>query len=526
MQKQLVSAFSLVCLMALPAINVGCSEAQKQQWNDFIGGRSRQNRTVQSTPERGASKRDETRMASAQAPAQDAPAGNDATETGGAVTGSESADDVDNDVEAYAARMRPVKETDYQPNDHTSKIHRQQDPQRTRRIHDAAAQSDGAGEPPAEGTRDNAMVRHEENAHATPKASEEASPVTENESASEESIVRTASSRDEPANKSTAKSNNPKPASPDRVETISDEAKPMVAANSAPATIENAALPEEPHEPTEQTGLPELIDVTVTAAPEPLPEPASNTDEPQTGTMSANSSAANATTEASLVARIAELEKRVATDPNNLEEQYRLRMLYLIDGQDGKAKEVIPGVDADLQGIITAQIESLILARSTSGRDPATWATRQLESIEELRRLIKERADLVVARVVLCTEVSGYGRYKPVEPAEFKAGRRNQVLIYTEIDNFASKRTNSGMYRTLLSTRQTLLTTDGKELWSEHSENIEDLSRRPLRDFYLCSLPITIPKTLPPGDYIYKVEVEDVLAGKINSNTTSFKIVP
>ncbi len=527
MSRQFASVMGLVFFLALPALNIGCSEAQKQQWNDFFSGGGRQKRTVQSTPERGASTRDETRTASAQTPAQDSSAGNAAAETSGDGTAAEPSNDIDSDVEAYAARMRPVKETEYHPNDHTSKIHRQQDPQRTKRIHDAAAQSDGTGEPPADGTSDNVMARHEVDAPTAPKVSNGSPHGAKNEPASEESIVRTASAHDEPVHKPTTTLDNPKHHETAANETSSYDSKPIVAANSTPASIENATSPEESSESTEQTGLPELIDVTVSAAPEPQLESASDAGEPPSGAMAANSGSANATSETSMAARIAALEMRVAADPNNLEEQYRLRMMYLVDGQDDKAKEIIPGVDADLQGIITAQIESLILARSTSGRDPATWATRQLESIEELRRLIKERADLVVVRVVLCIEVSGFGRYKPIEPAEFKAGRpNNQALIYTEIDNFTSKRTNNGMYRTLLSTRQTLLTVDGRELWSEHSENIEDLSRRPLRDFYLCSLPIKIPRNLTPGEYVYKVEVEDVLAGKINSNTTRFKIVP
>ena len=38
--------------------------------------------------------------------------------------------------------------------------------------------------------------------------------------------------------------------------------------------------------------------------------------------------------------------------------------------------------------------------------------------------------------------------------------------------------------------------------------------------------PIEIPKSLPPGGYILKVEVEDVLAGKINSAVAKFKLLP
>jgi len=75
----------------------------------------------------------------------------------------------------------------------------------------------------------------------------------------------------------------------------------------------------------------------------------------------------------------------------------------------------------------------------------------------------------------------------------------------------------------LLNMRQSLLTKDGKELWNTKEENIEDLSRQRRRDFFLTAMHI-IPKTLDPGEYVYKVEIEDVLAGKINSNSVTFKL--
>ncbi|MFQ5412652.1 MAG: hypothetical protein ACE5EC_10150, partial [Phycisphaerae bacterium] len=204
-----------------------------------------------------------------------------------------------------------------------------------------------------------------------------------------------------------------------------------------------------------------------------------------------------------------------------------LRMMYLIDGRDEKALAPIEGIHADIQEIIQAQIKALIAARSSAGRDPAEWANRQLASIEELRRRVRARADLTIPTVALCTAIEGFGLYDPIEPAEFIAGRNNRVIIYIEVDNFSSRKTTSGFYRTLLSVRQSLLSAAGEEIWSNRDENIEDLARQRRRDFYLSSKePIQIPKTLPPGRYTLKVEVEDVLAGKINSGHTEFKIIP
>jgi hypothetical protein len=120
----------------------------------------------------------------------------------------------------------------------------------------------------------------------------------------------------------------------------------------------------------------------------------------------------------------------------------------------------------------------------------------------------------------------GFGLYKPIEPAEFQARRKNLLLVYIEVENFVSKKTPSGLYRTLLSVRQSLVSRDGQELWSKKDENIEDLARRQRRDFYLTIGPIAIPKSLAPGSYILNVEVEDALAGKMNRAVAKFKLLP
>jgi hypothetical protein len=223
--------------------------------------------------------------------------------------------------------------------------------------------------------------------------------------------------------------------------------------------------------------------------------------------------------------RLEEQEALVLKDPNNVEEQFRLRMLYLANGQDDKALATTPGMNAEIQEIMQAQLRAFVAARSSAQRDPSAWANKQLAAVEELRGLVRARADLVVPRVVLCKAIDGFGRYTPFEPVEFKAGQPNKVLLYVEVDNFATEKTSSGQYRVLLSMRQSLLTKAGEELWSVKDENIEDLSRQRRRDFYLTAERV-IPKTLNPGEYVFRAEIEDVLAGKINGNSVTFKLVP
>ena len=223
---------------------------------------------------------------------------------------------------------------------------------------------------------------------------------------------------------------------------------------------------------------------------------------------------------------IAAQESKVAANPTNVEEQFKLRAMYLFDGRDSDALKPMRGVTAEVQEIVLAQIRSMQAARTGGGRDPATWANRQLEAMRVLQEKLRAKADLQVPKVVLCTEIKKFGDYTPFASSDFQAGIPNDVLIYVEVDNFKSEKVASGEFRTLLEARLSLLSEDGKELVSIDEPNIEDFSRGQRRDFFLAFGKITIPASLPAGDYVVKVEIEDKLAGKVNSNQTKLRLVP
>jgi hypothetical protein len=219
-------------------------------------------------------------------------------------------------------------------------------------------------------------------------------------------------------------------------------------------------------------------------------------------------------------------EARVAADPTNIEEQFKLRSMFLFEGRDDEALAPIKGVTPDVEEIMLGQLRSMQATRSGTGANPATWANRQLEALSQLQEKLRARADLQVPKVVLCTEIKRFGVYTPFQSSDFAAGAPHDVLIYVEVDNFESKPTSGGEYRTRLAAKLSLLSRDGDELVSIDEPNIEDFSLGVRRDFFLAFGPITIPATLPAGDYVVKVEIEDMNAGKVNSNKTSLRLVP
>jgi hypothetical protein len=222
--------------------------------------------------------------------------------------------------------------------------------------------------------------------------------------------------------------------------------------------------------------------------------------------------------------RIRALEARVATQPNDLDAQFRLRMAYLVNDQDELAMRSSPGMTQDNERLVKAVVEVMAAARTRAGRDPAEWANRQLETVNEFRAMLKEQADLRVPRVALCRETISYGDFKPFDPAEFAAGQSQQVIVYVEVDNLRREKLSTGQFCTRLTVRLSLLDRSGQEIWTRMEDTIEDLCRNQREDFFL-SLIMTVPSSLNPGEYTLKAAVTDQIGGKTNENQTSFRIV-
>jgi len=278
-----------------------------------------------------------------------------------------------------------------------------------------------------------------------------------------------------------------------KIDTATDAAKPMPAESIQPKTSERAKSP--------------VIESSKPIATE-TPGKSATANTPPTSNSP-----------------LAGLESAVAQDPNNIDKQLKLRMAYLLNDDEERAMAPTPGMSEDTQKVVLAQIKAMISAKGATGRDAASAAQAQLASAEAIRTAAKDKADLQVPRVVLCTSIRRFGDYTPIAPLIFPTGKKNQALLYIEVENYQSRQTKDGQYEVLLSMRESLLDAKGKELWAFQTPKIQDISRAPREDFFLSTQPRTIPPGLPAGEYAYKVEVEDLIAGKINSNLTKFKLV-
>lgn len=214
--------------------------------------------------------------------------------------------------------------------------------------------------------------------------------------------------------------------------------------------------------------------------------------------------------------------RTAAEGTSDADAQWRLTMLLLALGRDAEAAQVSANLPPQAQQILATFVPAAVAARAVV-RNPMLVDDNQLAPVEQYARSLADLADPFVARIALCRRVVTFGVYDEQSPADFVAGRAVPTIVYSEIRNFSSQKTDGG-YRTLLGTRLEVLTHDGKSVWEQSEPQIEDLSRTRRTDFFLAQR-ITLPATLAAGDYILKVYIEDKLSSRANESVRPFTVL-
>lgn len=205
--------------------------------------------------------------------------------------------------------------------------------------------------------------------------------------------------------------------------------------------------------------------------------------------------------------------EEVLANPNNVQKQVALRMLYLANGQPKKALAEIPNTHAPVQEILERLMDVNVAATTCSGRDTSADATKLLSEVEQLREFLVGYADLKIANVKLVREVSSFGVYQEITPRVFPAGQKTKFIVYCELANYKTLPTEDTKYRVLLSEKITVLNKRGDKVF-ETTDDISHRSQSPFYDLYLVRL-VELPATQPPGEYVVRVTIEDKQAAKV-----------
>ncbi|HOW72913.1 MAG TPA: hypothetical protein PKY77_20115 [Phycisphaerae bacterium] len=309
------------------------------------------------------------------------------------------------------------------------------------------------------------------------------------------------------------------PMSPPSVET---EAASDAMVPNRPANAEATASPkpqkiDAPPPTALASGLRvEIMDIRPGAVSPPVPEhgqPSANRPTP------ASDSGMRTADISSLITR---LEEIVRKSPQHLDDQLRLRMLYVATGQTDKATASVKNVDA-MQGEILTALFKAVAATQEVLKDPTAGAASALAAAGELNRLVGEQSPIVIPKLALVTRVDSFGNYQAVNPPVFPAGHPVHVYLYAEVANFRSQPSADGRLRTLLGAKIEVFDNLGKVIWQRGFPQIEDRALSPRRDFFV-PLEIKLPPDTPPGGYVVKVTIEDKLGATTDQQRLSFTI--
>ena len=219
---------------------------------------------------------------------------------------------------------------------------------------------------------------------------------------------------------------------------------------------------------------------------------------------------------------IEQAQLELAEDPGNVRQQWRLTLLQLAAGRPAEAAEFSPEITREQRSLMSAAVSS-IEACGQLLTSPAPNEADALSTVNSLRSLLQDQADLTIPVVALCTKVSTFGVYDEYSTGALIPHRANRVIVYCEIENFRTQQDTAGYYRSSLSSRLELFAADGHSIWIQEDTGIEDKSRQRRDDFFLAQL-VTLPPSLGPGEYVLKVTITDLLASNTNEAIHRFYV--
>jgi hypothetical protein len=255
--------------------------------------------------------------------------------------------------------------------------------------------------------------------------------------------------------------------------------------------------------------------------PTDLPQDAGAAEETNEGS---GNRATSADWQAELSDAIRTLETQLQGAPATADEaaqQARLRMLYLLAGRRDDALQAIPSIPPADQEFWSKQLYGLATwldtQRTADGPHRAAEAKRILE--EAISRL-GESAPLVVRNLAFCTDIQSYGCTKRFRTYEFSPDQ--EVLLYAEVENFASEATPKGFHTSLRSSYQ-IFDSRGQRVADHQFTTTPDYCQNPRRDFFI-GYHLRLPQRIYPGKHTLQLTIEDLESHKVGQSSIELTI--
>lgn len=147
------------------------------------------------------------------------------------------------------------------------------------------------------------------------------------------------------------------------------------------------------------------------------------------------------------------------------------------------------------------------------------------EKVKQALTLIRRKTDPTIDRICFATKVRAYGDADVVEPPVFQPGQR--VLAVTDMSDFAcspvEKSSPADLYYTKMSQRLVIYDMGGRLQWQNTYGTFEYQASHYIGSMFIPQI-FDLPSDMKSGEYVLKVEISDVLAGRHAEASVKFTV--
>jgi len=183
--------------------------------------------------------------------------------------------------------------------------------------------------------------------------------------------------------------------------------------------------------------------------------------------------------------------------------------------------EALPNLSEDDAAVLDLfQSFCLSLGEKLEGSDDARDVLTN--ALQGLVSDLDDTPPLTLATMAICYSVDGFGNYESFDDLAFLANESQDVLVYLEVENFASELSDNGDWLTKLDQKLEIYDdASGIRAWSVDWQPAVDRSATRRQDFFTTQR-ITLPERLSIGRYQLKVTMRDILSGAEAESSVTF----
>lgn len=190
--------------------------------------------------------------------------------------------------------------------------------------------------------------------------------------------------------------------------------------------------------------------------------------------------------------------------------EQQLRLIYAAAGRLDDAVAVVESLDASQREAYKNLMFGLgvWLSPDEARRAPLRTA-KVLHSLRDATSDLTASSKLELKNLALCERVDQFGWYTEFPRKEFQP--KQQVILYTEVENFAAEQKGPSSYETELQGSYCILDSSGQEIASRQLQLDKEVCRNQRRDYFLAYR-VYMPDNIAPGRYRLELTVEDLKA--------------